>query len=43
MAKAALTELGIIEHATVRLPLLEATPPQLRRLTEALATVAAPA
>jgi len=39
MAKAALTELGIIEHATVRLPLLEATPPQLRRLTEALATV----
>jgi 4-hydroxy-tetrahydrodipicolinate synthase len=43
MAKAALAELGIIPHATVRLPLLEAAPPDLRRLTEALATSAAPA
>ena len=43
MAKAALVELGIIPHATVRLPLLEAPLPHLRRLTDALATVAVPA
>jgi 4-hydroxy-tetrahydrodipicolinate synthase len=38
MAKAALTELGIIPHATVRLPLLEPPRPHLQRLTDALAT-----
>jgi 4-hydroxy-tetrahydrodipicolinate synthase len=43
MAKAALAELGIIPHATVRLPLLESPPPHLQRLTDALATIAAPA
>jgi 4-hydroxy-tetrahydrodipicolinate synthase len=43
MAKAALAELGIIEHATVRLPLLEPPPHHLRRLASALATIAAPA
>ncbi|PRY35663.1 4-hydroxy-tetrahydrodipicolinate synthase [Umezawaea tangerina] len=37
MAKAALVELGIIPHATVRLPLLESPPSDLRRLTDALA------
>ena len=37
MAKAALTELGVIPHATVRLPLLPAPPADLRRLTTALA------
>ena len=42
MAKAALARLGIIPHATVRLPLLEPPPPHLQRLTDALATVAAP-
>jgi 4-hydroxy-tetrahydrodipicolinate synthase len=42
MAKAALARLGIIPHATVRLPLLEPPPPHLRRLTGALATIAAP-
>lgn len=42
MAKAALARLGIIPHATVRLPLLEPPPPHLRRLTDALATIAAP-
>ncbi|MET7768432.1 4-hydroxy-tetrahydrodipicolinate synthase [Nocardia sp. NPDC005366] len=42
MAKAALTELGVIPHATVRLPLLESPPPDLRRLVDALATIAAP-
>jgi 4-hydroxy-tetrahydrodipicolinate synthase len=42
MAKAALAWLGIIPHATVRLPLLEPPPPHLQRLTDALATVAAP-
>lgn len=41
MAKAALAELGIIPHATVRLPLLESPPPDHPRLTEALATMAA--
>jgi 4-hydroxy-tetrahydrodipicolinate synthase len=43
MAKAALAELGIIPHATVRLPLLEPSPPDLRRLTDALAATAMPA
>ncbi|OLF12609.1 4-hydroxy-tetrahydrodipicolinate synthase [Actinophytocola xanthii] len=42
MAKAALAELGIIPHATVRLPLVESPPPHLRRLTDALATLAMP-
>ena len=39
MAKAALAELGIIPHATVRLPLLEAPPGDLERLREALGLV----
>lgn len=43
MAKAALAELGIIPHATVRLPLLEPPPPHLQRLTDALATITVPA
>ena len=43
MAKAALAELGIIPHGTVRLPLLEPSPPDLQRLTDALATIAVPA
>ena len=43
MAKAALARLGIIPHATVRLPLLEPPPRHLQRLTDALATVAVPA
>ena len=43
MAKAALAELGIIPHATVRLPLLESPPPHLQRLADALATIAVPA
>ena len=43
MAKAALAELGIIPHATVRLPLLEPPPPYLQRLTDALAAIAVPA
>lgn len=42
MAKAALAELGIIPHATVRLPLLESPPEHLELLTAALATVAVP-
>jgi 4-hydroxy-tetrahydrodipicolinate synthase len=42
MAKAALARLGIIPHATVRLPLLEPPPPHLRRLTDALSTIVAP-
>jgi len=42
MAKAALAQLGIIPHATVRLPLLESPPPHHQRLTEALATIAMP-
>jgi 4-hydroxy-tetrahydrodipicolinate synthase len=42
MAKAALAELGIIPHATVRLPLLEPQPPQCQRLTDALATIRVP-
>lgn len=36
MAKAALAELGVIPHATVRLPLLESPPEHLQRLREAL-------
>jgi 4-hydroxy-tetrahydrodipicolinate synthase len=40
MAKAALAELGIIPHATVRLPLLEPEPSQLERLTAAMASMA---
>ncbi|PPK92498.1 4-hydroxy-tetrahydrodipicolinate synthase [Kineococcus xinjiangensis] len=43
MAKAALTELGIISHATVRPPLLESPPADLKRLTRALAAIAVPA
>ena len=39
MAKAALAALGIIPHASVRLPLLEPPEPDHRRLTEALATI----
>jgi 4-hydroxy-tetrahydrodipicolinate synthase len=38
MAKAALAELGIIPHATVRLPLVESPPQHLQRLTAALTT-----
>lgn len=43
MAKAALAALGIIPHATVRLPLVESPPEHLQRLTDALATLAVPA
>ena len=43
MAKAALAGLGIIPHATVRLPLLEPPPPHVQRLADALATIAVPA
>ncbi|MEU8413518.1 4-hydroxy-tetrahydrodipicolinate synthase [Amycolatopsis japonica] len=39
MAKAALAELGVIPHATVRLPLLESPPEHLRRLRDALASL----
>lgn len=39
MAKAALTELGVIAHPSVRLPLLESPPEDLQKLKEALATV----
>ncbi|WP_100445107.1 4-hydroxy-tetrahydrodipicolinate synthase [Glycomyces xiaoerkulensis] len=42
-SKAALAELGIIPHATVRLPLVESPPHDLERLRQALAAVAAPA
>ncbi|MEV7548211.1 4-hydroxy-tetrahydrodipicolinate synthase [Amycolatopsis sp. NPDC089917] len=41
MAKAALAELGVIPHATVRLPLLESPPEHLRRLHEVLTPLAA--
>jgi 4-hydroxy-tetrahydrodipicolinate synthase len=41
MAKAALAELGIIPHPTVRLPLLEPVPAHFQQLTDALATVLA--
>jgi 4-hydroxy-tetrahydrodipicolinate synthase len=37
MAKAALAELGILDHATVRLPLLESPPEDLDKLALALA------
>lgn len=37
MAKGALTELGILDHATVRLPLLESPPEDLEKLRLALA------
>jgi 4-hydroxy-tetrahydrodipicolinate synthase len=40
MAKAALAELGIIPHATVRLPLLESPQPHLQRLADALGQAA---
>jgi 4-hydroxy-tetrahydrodipicolinate synthase len=43
MAKAALAELGIIPHATVRLPLLEASPSDRARLTDALTACTATA
>lgn len=36
MAKAALVELGVIEHATVRLPLVESSPEELERLRAGL-------
>jgi len=36
LAKAALAELGVIRHATVRLPLLEASADDRQRLREAL-------
>jgi 4-hydroxy-tetrahydrodipicolinate synthase len=39
MAKAALVELGVIEHATVRLPLVESPPAHLDLLRSALATL----
>ncbi|MEO6089385.1 MAG: 4-hydroxy-tetrahydrodipicolinate synthase [Umezawaea sp.] len=40
MAKAALAELGIIPHASVRLPLVESPPSHLRGLADALAATA---
>jgi 4-hydroxy-tetrahydrodipicolinate synthase len=42
MAKAALVAMGIIRHASVRLPLLQPPPTHLQRLTDALATIAMP-
>ena len=39
MAKAALVELGVIESAAVRLPLVESPPEHLERLRAALATL----
>lgn len=42
MAKAALVERGVIPHATVRLPLVEAPPQHRRQLADALATLFAP-
>lgn len=39
MAKAAVAELGVIDHATVRLPLVESPPAHLDRLRSALATL----
>lgn len=42
MAKAALAELGIIPHATVRLPLVTPTRPHVDQLRAALATIAVP-
>ncbi|WP_040796623.1 4-hydroxy-tetrahydrodipicolinate synthase [Nocardia higoensis] len=43
MAKAALAELGVIEHAAVRLPLVEASMEERARLREAMTVLAAPA
>jgi len=40
-AKAALTQLGVIPNATVRMPLLDLTPSELRLLADALTGVAA--
>ncbi len=42
MAKAALVELGVIEHATVRLPLVESPPEHLEALRAALGTLPEP-
>jgi 4-hydroxy-tetrahydrodipicolinate synthase len=42
-AKAALAELGVIPHASVRLPLLESPPSERRQLMEALGTLTVPA
>ncbi|MBR7744479.1 4-hydroxy-tetrahydrodipicolinate synthase [Phycicoccus sp. BSK3Z-2] len=42
MAKAALVELGVIEHASVRLPLVESPPEHLELLRAALATLPTP-
>ncbi|GGL26748.1 4-hydroxy-tetrahydrodipicolinate synthase [Phycicoccus endophyticus] len=42
MAKAALVELGVLEHATVRLPLVESPPEHLALLRTALATLPTP-
>ena len=39
MAKAALVELGVIESAAVRLPLVESPPEHLTQLRSALATL----
>ncbi len=39
MAKAALVELGVLESATVRLPLVESPPEHLELLRSALATL----
>jgi 4-hydroxy-tetrahydrodipicolinate synthase len=36
MAKAALRELGVIDSAAVRLPLIEATPDQIAQLRDGL-------
>jgi 4-hydroxy-tetrahydrodipicolinate synthase len=41
-AKAALVEVGVLEHATVRLPMLPASPDDVRRLRDALAGRARP-
>lgn len=41
-AKAALVEVGVLEHGTVRLPMLPASPDDVRRLREALAARARP-
>jgi 4-hydroxy-tetrahydrodipicolinate synthase len=41
MAKAALAQLGVIEHATVRLPLVESPPADRQKLAAALAAVPA--
>jgi len=43
MAKAALAQLGIIPHATVRLPLVESPPEHIERLTAVLPALAVPA